>query len=146
MSSFSSSKAFQRDQEHDLNMASSISGREACLGFYVGEVPPPPNPRNIPKILVVGLSNVSIWKKTNLPLSPTTFRLGVLFHASKEGIIWMMDEIHLSFLRLVYYSFSPPPAAAAVASLSAPAICLLHELHVRILRTQKKKKRWRWRW
>jgi hypothetical protein len=56
---------------------------------------PPPY---IPKILVVGLSNGSMWKKTNPPPFPlTSFRLGVLFHASKEGIIWMMDEIYYDF-------------------------------------------------
>ncbi len=59
-------------------------------------------------------------------------------------LIWMMDEIELFFLSLVCYSFlPPPPPPPAAASLSAPAICWLHELHVRILRTQKKKKRWR---
>jgi hypothetical protein len=64
--------------------------RFLCLG----SAPPPPN---IPKILVVGLSDGSMWKKTNPPLSPTTFRVGVLFHASKEGIIWMIDEIYCNF-------------------------------------------------
>jgi hypothetical protein len=49
----------------------------------LGKCPPSPHP-NIPKILVVGLSNGSMWKKTNPPLSPTTFKVGVLFHASKE--------------------------------------------------------------
>jgi len=52
------------------NKTSSILGREACLGFYVGEVPHLPAP-HIPKILVVGLSNGSMWKKTNPPPSPS---------------------------------------------------------------------------
>jgi hypothetical protein len=98
-SSSSSSRAFQRDQENDLkhDKASSILGREAYLGFYVGEVPPPLPPPNIPKILVVGLSNGSMWKKTNPPPLFAPPPLWVLFHASKEGIIWIMDEIYCNF-------------------------------------------------
>jgi hypothetical protein len=73
-------------------------GREACLGFYVAEVPhlPPPSPYS--KNIGGGPIKWLHVKKNKLPPFPlTSFRLGVLFHASKEGIIWMMDEIYCNF-------------------------------------------------